>query len=86
MGVSQRSRVGGVKVRWLREREECLRNHQMGCLSVANRMPGCPNEGVLNVLASPAQCALARWLSPGYLRAGHPFTALTLWNSLAASR
>lgn len=86
MGVSQRSRVGGVKVRWLREREECLRNHQMGCLSVSNRMHSCPNEGVVNLLASPAQYGLVRQLSPGYLRAGHPFTALTLWNSLAASR
>lgn len=86
MGVSQRTRVGGVKVRWLLEREECLRNHQMGCLSAANRMHGSPNEGVVNVFASSAQCGPARKLSTGYLRASHPFTALTLWNSLAASR
>lgn len=86
VGVSQRSRVGGVKVRWLREREYCLRNRQMGCLSVANRMHISPNEGVVNLLASQAQCGLARRLSPGYLHADHPFTALTLWNSLAASR
>lgn len=86
MGVSQRSRVGGVKVRWLREGEECLRNHLMGCLSVTNRMHSSPSEGVVNVSASPAQCGLARQLSAGFLRAAHPFTALTLWNSLAASR
>lgn len=86
MGVSQRSRVGGVKVRWLREKEECLRNHQMGCLSVSNRMHSSPNEGVVNVSASPAQYSLAHQLSPGHLSAAHPFTALTLWNSLAASR
>lgn len=58
----------------------------MGCLSVANRMHSSPNEGVVNLLAPPAQYGLAHQLSPGYLRAAHPFTALTLWNSLAASR
>lgn len=78
--------MGGVKVRWLREREEYLRNHQMGCLSLANRMHSSQNEGVVNVLASPTQYGLARQLSSGNLSAVHPFTALTLWNSLAASR
>lgn len=78
--------MGGVKVRWLREREECLRNHQMGCLSASNRMHSSPSEGALHLSASPAQHALAPRLSPRYLRAAQPFTALTLWNSLAASR
>lgn len=86
MGVSQRSRVGGVKVRWLRERGECLRNHLMGCLSVANRMHSSPKEAAVHVLAPPARCGPARPLSPGFSRAAPPFTALTLWNSLAASR
>lgn len=58
----------------------------MECLSIVNRMHSSRNEGVVNLLASPTQCAVARQLSPGYLRAAHPFTALTLWNSLAASR
>lgn len=49
-------------------------------------MHSSPNEGVVNLLASPAQYDLAPQLSPGYFRAGQPFTALTLWNSLAASR
>lgn len=86
VAVTHRSRVGGVKVRWLREREECLRNHLMGCLSVANRMHGSPKEGVVNSLASPARRGVALRSSPGYFRAGQPFSALTLWNSSAASR
>lgn len=78
--------MGGAKVRWLRESEECLRNHQMGCLSVANRMHSSPDEGVVHLLASPAQCGLALELSRGYFGSVQPFAALTLWNSLAASR
>lgn len=78
--------MGGVQVRWLREREEYLRNHQMGCLSLANRMHISPNEGVVHVLASPTQYGLTGQLSSDYLSAVPPFTALTLWNSLAASR
>lgn len=58
----------------------------MGCLSVANRMHSSPNEGVVNLLVSPAQYGLALRLSPGCFVSGRPFTALTLWNSLAASR
>lgn len=78
--------MGGVKVRWLRGREECLRNHQMGCLSATNRMHGSPNEGVVYLLVSSARCGLAHQLSSCYLRASCPFTVLTLWNSLAARR
>lgn len=69
--MSQRRRVGGVKVRWLRESEECLRNRQMGCLSVANRMHSNLNEGVVNSLASPTHCGLSCQLSCRYLPSGH---------------
>lgn len=85
-GVSHTSRVGGVKVRWLRKREECLRNHQMGCLCVCNRMRSSSTEGVVNLFASPGHCGLAPQLSPSCSCAGRPLRALTLWNSLAASR
>lgn len=84
VAVSQWSRVGGVTVRWLRERQECLRNHQMGCLSVANRMHSCPEEGVVSLLASPGQCGAVRRLSPRCVRVRQPFIALTLWNSPTA--
>lgn len=86
VGVSQRARVGGARVRWLRKREECLRNHRMGCLPVVNRMLSRPNEGAVDSFASSARCCPARPASPGSSTACRPFRALTLWNSLAASR
>lgn len=58
----------------------------MGCLSAASRMHGSPNEGVVYLFTSSPLCGPARELSLGHLSASHPFTALTLWNSLAASR
>lgn len=79
-------RVGGVKVRWLRERGEYVRIGQMGCLSVANRMHSSPNEGVVNVSATQAHCRVVQQSFSGYFLAARPFTALTLWNSLAARR
>lgn len=86
VAVSQGSRVGGARLRWLRERAERPRNPQMGRLSVANRMHGSATGGVVPVIAPAAQCGVARQLSPGFLRAGRPSAALTLWNSLAATR
>ncbi|KAG7503283.1 hypothetical protein JOB18_035005 [Solea senegalensis] len=43
------------------------------------------NEGVVYVSASPVHYDLARLLSPGFVLSARPFTALTLWNSLAAN-
>lgn len=86
MGVSQRARVGGAKARWPRESGESLRNRRMGCLSAANRMHSNASEGVVISFASSARCARAHKLSPCRPRATRPFTALTLWNSLAATR
>ena len=78
--VSHRTRVGGVKVRWLRNREEGLRNYQLGCLSVASKMNSCPDEGVVNVLAGLGRCGVVHQLSLRYICASQPFAALTLWN------
>lgn len=86
VGVSQRALVGGARVRWLRKREERLRNHRMGCLPVVNRMLSRPNEGAGDSFASLARCCPARPASPGSSTACRQFRALTLWNSLAASR
>lgn len=86
VGVSHRARVGGARVRWLRKREERLRNHRMGCLPVVNRMLSRSNEGAVDSFAPSARCCPACPASKGPLAACRPFRALTLWNSLAASR